>query len=94
MKIFEEKKIKQIMLKDMVCDFCGESCRDKIDLNFEFSTLYAFWGYGSEHDDEILEKHFCEKCTYKIIERIENEKVNLKANENLIRHLLGKDLNE
>lgn len=50
------------MLKDVVCDLCGQSCRDEHDFNYHYATLTATWGYGSGKDGETWEAHICEKC--------------------------------
>lgn len=47
---------------DIRCDFCGQTCRDSLDMNFEYATVKAHWGYGSRKDGTIHEAHFCEKC--------------------------------
>lgn len=48
--------------EDIVCDKCGQSCRDKMNMNFEFVQLVAYWGYGSGKDTEKHEAEVCEKC--------------------------------
>ena len=59
-------------LEDIICDICGKSCRDKYDMNYEFSELSASWGYGSHRDTEQWNVEFCEDCSNKIKEFIES----------------------
>jgi len=72
MKIYKEKRIKGEVLVDITCDRCGKSCRDGIDLNFEFATFSATWGYGSKRDTEQWECYLCEECAVKIRDFIES----------------------
>ncbi len=48
--------------QDVLCDKCGKSCRDDMDMNFEFATITAFWGFASKKDLEHHESHVCESC--------------------------------
>lgn len=48
--------------EDIVCDKCGKSCRDDMDMNFEFATLTACWGYASKKDLYQDEAQICEPC--------------------------------
>ena len=64
------KEIEEI--EDVLCDICGKSCRDGYDMNYEFSTLSASWGYGSHKDSERWYGEFCESCSDKIKEFIES----------------------
>lgn len=71
------KKIKKATkeieeLEDLICDICGKSCRDHLDMNYEFSTLSASWGYGSSKDTTQWHGDFCENCSNKIKEFIES----------------------
>jgi len=60
------------VVEDMICDFCGESCKkdtgSKEIVKFEYGTLQASWGYWSGHDGEEVLLYVCEKCFYKIID--------------------------
>lgn len=47
---------------DVVCDVCGESTR--VGGEFQFATLQASWGEGSEHSGEDYELHLCERCFF------------------------------
>lgn len=64
------KEIEEV--EDIICDICGKSCRDKYDMNYEYSTLSASWGYGSHKDTEQWQGDFCENCSDKIKEFIES----------------------
>lgn len=60
------KKIKKVklpidVLKDIICDSCGESCKTK-DGSFEYMELHAEWGFNSKKDLEEWTAHICEKC--------------------------------
>lgn len=56
---------------DVLCDMCGKSCRDDMDMNYEGSHLSASWGYCSRKDDTFWDYDFCEDCSDKIMEFIE-----------------------
>lgn len=48
--------------KDVICDKCGQSCRDKHGMNFEFATIKAYWGFYTSKDCEKHEAQICEAC--------------------------------
>lgn len=48
--------------EDIICDKCGKSCLNSTEMNFEYATITAHWGYGSNKDLEKHEAHVCEKC--------------------------------
>ena len=54
------KQIEADILEDVICDVCGNSCKNST--NFEYMTLKNYWGYGSNKDGEMWEAHVCEKC--------------------------------
>jgi len=58
----EVQDIKQEVITEVICDCCGKSCKDEIDLNFEYMELKAYWGYGSHKDLEKWTAQICEKC--------------------------------
>jgi len=62
MKVFEKETQEVEVLKDVVCDCCGKTCKDDINLNFECATIKANWGYGSKKDMEQWSAQICEKC--------------------------------
>jgi hypothetical protein len=48
-------------MTDILCNQCGKSC--KKDMNMEYATVSATWGYDSNHHDgEQYEIHLCEQC--------------------------------
>lgn len=58
------KKVEELVDKvvDVICDRCGKTCKDEINLNFEFAEVKAMWGYGSNKDLERHKIHLCEPC--------------------------------
>ena len=56
----EPKIIEVEILQDVICDSCGNSCKNST--NFEYMTLRNYWGYGSKKDGEFWQAHICEKC--------------------------------
>ena len=54
------KKTEVEILEDVICDSCGNSCKNST--NFEFMTLENYWGYGSKKDGDFWQAHICEKC--------------------------------
>ena len=69
MKIFKSKKVQ--IVDEVVCDVCGESCKD---LNFgnEHATLTADWGYASKKDGERYSVDLCEKCFEKTVQFLQS----------------------
>jgi hypothetical protein len=78
MKIYEQKLVEQKELVDVICDFCGKKCvgihSTDYTYGFQFSTLFADWGYDSLHDDEIWEYTFCIDCSEKLYKKIKGKK--------------------
>lgn len=62
MKIKKKLKKEVSVLEDVICDSCGQSCLDKVGMNFEFIEMKANWGYGSKKDMEQWTAQVCEKC--------------------------------
>ncbi len=54
-------------VKDITCNKCGLTCKDKCNMNFECAELNAEWGYGSDKDGQAHKAHLCEKCFDKLI---------------------------
>lgn len=56
-------------LTSVTCNLCGEEVLETCGIphQFEFATLTADWGYGSRHDMQSFEVHFCERCVYEKI---------------------------
>ena len=65
----ETRTIEEEYVKDVICNMCGESCRDRMDMNFECATLSASWGYCSRKDTERHHSHLCEDCYDKLVEQ-------------------------
>lgn len=61
-KIFETKTEEVQVLKDIICDSCGNSCTKHEGYGPEFMTLSAGWGYSSGKDMERWWAYLCEKC--------------------------------
>lgn len=55
------------VLEDVICDCCKKSCK-VVEHVFNFGTLRAEWGYGSNRDGSDVEYQLCEVC----FEKIEN----------------------
>ena len=65
MKIFRSKKIK--VLDEVICDVCGESCKDE-NFGNESAHLIADWGYSSKQDGAKYTIDLCEVCFEKTVE--------------------------
>lgn len=52
----------ETFVSDVLCNVCGKTCKDDLDMNFECATVHANWGYGSRKDTELHEAHICEDC--------------------------------
>jgi hypothetical protein len=60
-----QKAVKEV--DDILCNKCGLTCKDKLNVNYEFALLKASWGYGSEKDLTDSEAHLCEQCFDNIV---------------------------
>lgn len=49
---------------DVTCDLCGCSTR-RAEGVYQYGTLHAHWGYGSNHDGQRYEVHLCEHCFFR-----------------------------
>lgn len=47
-------------LENVICDVCDKSC--KHEMNIEFATLSASWGYESKNDGDVYSIDMCEDC--------------------------------
>lgn len=47
---------------DIICDKCGKSTRDSMDMNFEYAEIEACWGFCSRKDAEHHTAQLCEDC--------------------------------
>lgn len=79
MKIIEKENKEVNVLKDVICDCCGKSCKDSIG-NFECATIKANWGYGSKKDMERWTAQICEKCIDEKLSFINFKKEDLDFN--------------
>ena len=71
MIIKAEELGKLLVIRDIICDCCGNSCY-KADLNYEYATFHARWGYCSANDLDEWESHLCEACSLKVRAFIES----------------------
>jgi len=59
---YKKEIIETEIVKNIICNICGLSCRDEDDMNYECATIDVTWGYGSSKDMEHEIAHICEKC--------------------------------
>ena len=80
-----KKSIKKVDVTiDVICDYCGNSCKKLIGTNihkkpiynFEYMTLESTWGYGSDKDTEHWSAEVCESCVDKKFKNIKFKKTN------------------
>ena|ERR1035437_9885395 len=76
MEVKEIQNKKAEVVVDVICDCCGNSCKKDegvIDnkssedngekwYSFNYMTLQAYWGYGSNKDMEKWSAQICENC--------------------------------
>lgn len=66
MEILETKLVEKIIVTDVLCNKCGESCKYYIDndtFNINSAVITSSFGYGStKYDMEDFEVHLCEDC--------------------------------
>lgn len=77
-------KRKVDVLSDVICDICGESCRDKKFGLSNYSTFSADWGYGSSNDMKRWYGEYCEACSGKIKEFIESLGGNVEVKDSFV----------
>jgi hypothetical protein len=65
MKIFKHKQVE--LLDEVICDVCGESCKDQ-NIGNEFASLCADWGYASKQDGAKYDINLCENCFEKTLQ--------------------------
>lgn len=58
---------------DVICDVCGCSTRRAAG-GYQYGTLQAHWGYGSEHDGQRFEVHLCEHCFFQTLAYMKQER--------------------
>lgn len=89
MIISKKKSYSYDSIEDIICDYCGSSCKTQIHQkikNFEFATLNASWGYYSDSDGKSYKIQLCEKCFYDVIAHI---KLNCKVNNGSLDGNIG-----
>jgi hypothetical protein len=57
-----ERVIVEDLVEDILCNICGESCRDRMAMNYEYMTCQASWGFDSTRDTYTTVFHVCEPC--------------------------------
>jgi protein-arginine kinase activator protein McsA len=68
MEIKQTKLVEKEVVEDVLCNKCGESCKDYVDAAHEFfnlnhATITPDFGYGSRlYDMDSWEVHICESC--------------------------------
>ncbi|MED5525425.1 MAG: hypothetical protein VX447_11840 [Pseudomonadota bacterium] len=62
------------VITDVLCDICGDSTSGDGKISPQFAVLSANWGYGSEHDGEVYEVHFCESCFFSALVSIQEQR--------------------
>jgi hypothetical protein len=54
------------VIKDILCNKCGKSCKkhEGFEESFSFADLNVHWGYFSDdnRDGEVHEAHLCQSC--------------------------------
>jgi len=75
MKIKTKENREIEVITDILCDSCGKSC--KTDVDYEYMTLEANWGYGTEKDLEKWSAHLCEDCVDEKLSFIKFKKSNI-----------------
>ena len=73
MKKLGKETVEVDVLEDIICNGCGETCKDHMDMNFECATVTAHWGYCSPWDTEAHEAHLCVKCYKNLLETLKLE---------------------
>ncbi|MGZ0895843.1 hypothetical protein [Pseudomonas putida] len=71
MKITGRVEIEAIT--DVTCDVCGSSTRMAAG-SYQYGTLQAHWGYGSDHDGKRFEVHLCEHCFFQTLAYVKQER--------------------
>lgn len=61
-----EVEVKKTIIDEVKCNLCGSSIPHTPGYpgQFEFAILRSDWGYGSNHDGDAFDLHFCEQCVY------------------------------
>lgn len=61
---YETRPIVDRVVRDVICDRCGGSCRHGSGdvAQFEQARFVAHWGYWSDHDGEYWTADLCQGC--------------------------------
>lgn len=85
MKVTEMQEVE--VIKDVLCDICGDSTSGDNKHSPQFASLQADWGYGSAHDGEVYEVHLCEGCFFSALANLqEQRRSNLIFSEEGFQH--------
>lgn len=74
MRIVEKIQTEVEVIKEILCDLCGNNTRvlrDKgfgID-QFSFATISFDGGYGSQHDMSHIRMEICEHCLFEMVNK-------------------------
>ena len=63
MRTFKKKTVK--VVDQILCDCCGQSCTKEVD--HEYATIEATWGYFSEQDGTKYSIELCENCFNEVL---------------------------
>jgi hypothetical protein len=72
MKTFKEKTIR--IIADIVCDACGKSTTNDINIGPDYATLESCWGYGSSNDGSKYNIDLCESCFFEVLNFIKDKR--------------------
>ena len=72
MKTFKEKTIR--IIADIVCDACGKSTTNDINIGPDYATLESCWGYGSSNDGSKYNIDLCESCFFDVLSFIKDKR--------------------
>ena len=64
MKTFKKKTVK--VTDKIYCDSCGDDCSKDID--HEYATIEATWGYFSNQDGTQYDIEICESCFNEVLQ--------------------------
>lgn len=74
MRKVEKVQTEVEVVKEILCDLCGNSTRilrdDSFGIDqFSFATISFDGGYGSQHDMSRVRLEICETCLFKMVDR-------------------------
>jgi hypothetical protein len=70
MKTYKKKTVK--VLDKIHCDCCGENCSKDID--HEYASIEATWGYLSNQDGTQYDIQICETCFTEVLDFIKDKR--------------------